>query len=91
MSTFEYISQGKIHRDTSREYMINLGMNTEAIESVLTQQQFELSQNVDLRKTAYARESDPLYMEWQFDNVSESEQIWRDKVAEIKTRYPLPE
>jgi hypothetical protein len=41
------------------------------------------------RKTAYKTESDPLYMEWQFDQTTESEQAWRDKVEEIKLRYPL--
>ena len=34
--------------------------------------------------------SDPLYMEWQYDGTAEAEQKWRDKVAEIKERYPLP-
>lgn len=42
-----------------------------------------------LRKTAYTYESDHLYMEWQFDETPASEQVWRDKVAEIKLRYPL--
>lgn len=42
------------------------------------------------RKTAYVSESDPLYMEWQYDGTAESEQLWRDTVAEIKARYPLP-
>jgi len=42
------------------------------------------------RKAAYALESDPLYMEWQYDQTAEAEQAWRDKVAEIKARYPLP-
>ncbi|CAK2830363.1 conserved hypothetical protein [Vibrio crassostreae] len=44
----------------------------------------------DSRKSAYALESDPLYMEWQYDKTPENEQLWRDKVAEIKSRYPLP-
>ncbi|MEE7945128.1 hypothetical protein WOC35_19410 [Vibrio parahaemolyticus] len=42
------------------------------------------------RQMAYKAESDPLYMEWQYDNTPESEQAWRTKVAEIKARYPLP-
>ncbi|MCC3836285.1 hypothetical protein [Vibrio parahaemolyticus] len=42
------------------------------------------------RKSAYIEESDPLYMEWQYDQTPEKEQAWRDKVAEIKARYPLP-
>lgn len=44
----------------------------------------------ELRNSAYKSESDPLYMEWQYDKTDESERAWRDKVAEIKTRYPLP-
>ncbi|MDW6004721.1 hypothetical protein [Vibrio mangrovi] len=44
-----------------------------------------------LRKSAYQAESDPLYMEWQYDQTETKAQIWRDKVTEIKTRYPLPE
>lgn len=42
------------------------------------------------RRRAYVQESDPLYMEWQYDNTSESEQTWRQKVEEIKERFPLP-
>jgi hypothetical protein len=42
------------------------------------------------REAAYKTESDPLYMEWQYDGTAEAEQKWRDKVAEIKERYPLP-
>ncbi|QFI37612.1 hypothetical protein FR932_07025 [Moritella marina ATCC 15381] len=45
---------------------------------------------LDVRKKAYKTQSDPLYMEWQFDKTAEKEQVWRDKVAEIKARYPLP-
>lgn len=46
---------------------------------------------IEFRQKAYKKESDPLYMEYQFDNTPESGQAWRDKVAEIKVRYPLPE
>ncbi|MGL4869923.1 MAG: hypothetical protein ACRC48_06885 [Aeromonas veronii] len=42
------------------------------------------------RSEAYRRESDPLYLEWKYDQTPEAEQVWRDKVAEIKARYPLP-
>ena len=69
--------------------MQKIGMNAEQIESVLNQQQFELSQNVEKREAAYKRESDPLYMEAQFDGTTKSLQVWRDKVTEIKARYPL--
>ncbi|SFD16507.1 hypothetical protein [Pseudoalteromonas denitrificans] len=43
-----------------------------------------------LRKQAYLKESDPLYMEFQFDKTPESEQAWRDAVNDIKSRYPTP-
>lgn len=44
---------------------------------------------VALRKEAYTLESDPIYMEWQYDQDPEVEALWRAKVAEIKARYPL--
>ncbi|MGL1625330.1 hypothetical protein ACSTID_14685 [Vibrio parahaemolyticus] len=50
---------------------------------------FNRERIVTLRQAAYKAESDPLYMEWQYDSTSEKEQAWRDKVAEIKARYPL--
>jgi hypothetical protein len=49
-----------------------------------------LSSVLNEREAAYKTESDPLYMEWQYDGTAEAEQKWRDKVAEIKERYPLP-
>lgn len=42
------------------------------------------------RKERYKAESDPLYMEWQFDGTPVSEQKWRDKVEQIKIELPLP-
>lgn len=51
----------------------------------------EVEKVLGLRQAAYREESDPLYLEWQYDSTPESEQAWRDKVAEIKARYPLPE
>lgn len=44
----------------------------------------------EVRKLSYKNESDPLFLEWQYDQTAEKEQAWRDKVAEIKIRYPLP-
>nr|WP_330149735.1 hypothetical protein [Shewanella xiamenensis] len=69
--------------------MNRLGMNAEQIQSVLAQRDFELSQNIEKRKAAYREESDPLYMEWQYDLTPVSEQAWREKVLEIKQRYPI--
>lgn len=87
--TFTYIFEAQTHSDTSSGYMNALGMTEEQIESVLLQQDFELSQNKTKRVKAYKEESDGLYMEWQFDQTPEAEQAWRDKVVEIKNRYPL--
>lgn len=42
------------------------------------------------RAVAYKAESDPLYIEWQYDQSEEGEALWRAKVLEIKERYPLP-
>lgn len=88
---FTYIFKGESHSNTSVEYMQALGMDQEQIESVLNQQQFELRQNLEKRQAAYKKESDPLYTEAQFDGTPETLQKWRDKVAEIKARYPLPQ
>lgn len=84
-----YIFESEVHSDFTLAYMQNLGMDAEQIESVINQQQFELTQNIEKRKAAYREESDPLYMEWQYDQTPESEQHWRDKMLEIKARYPI--
>ncbi|TQF71806.1 hypothetical protein [Pseudoalteromonas luteoviolacea] len=86
---FEYIFLGKRYNDTNREYMLNLGMTESQIDSVLDQQAFELKQNVKRRRAAYARESDPLFIESQIEGTDESRQRWLDKVREIKERFPL--
>lgn len=86
---FTYIYNGTTHTDTSVEYMLSLGMKPEQIESVSQQQAFEQRQNIERRRMAYATESDPLYMEWQFDGTDAAETAWRTKVLEIKARYPL--
>lgn len=42
------------------------------------------------RAQAYRLESDPLFMEWQYDETEEKKQAWRASVEAIKARYPLP-
>jgi hypothetical protein len=49
-----------------------------------------LAATIAQREAAYKSESDPLYMEWQYDQTDSAEKKWRDKVAEIKARLPLP-
>ncbi len=41
------------------------------------------------RQAAYKSESDALYLEAVYDGTDKSMKLWRDKVAEIKARYPL--
>ncbi len=41
--------------------------------------------NAKLRAEAYRNESDPLFFKWQRGEIEQ--QVWLDKVAEIKTRY----
>lgn len=89
MSTFSYIYQGGSHTDVTREYLERLGMTGEQVESIRSQYRYDAGQVQELRRAAYFAESDPLYMEWQFDQTPETEQAWRAKVEEIKTRIPL--
>lgn len=86
---FTYIYNGTTHTDTSTEFMLSLGMTPEQMESVSQQEAFERRQNIERRRLAYATESDPLYMEWQFDGTEAAEAAWRTKVLEIKAMYPL--
>ncbi|QWL69411.1 hypothetical protein HQ397_04205 [Aeromonas hydrophila] len=48
-----------------------------------------LSNVLSLREAAYKEESDSLFIEWQYDRTPDKENIWRNKVAEIKARYPI--
>lgn len=40
------------------------------------------------RRAAFETEADPLFFEWQ--RGEGTEQAWRDKVEEIRQRYPYP-
>lgn len=71
-----------------KEYLLEVGVPTEVIDAAIKQE--EITLNESKRKNAYVSESDPLFLEWQFDQTPEKEKAWRDKVAEIKARYPLP-
>ncbi|WP_182027492.1 hypothetical protein [Vibrio rotiferianus] len=68
-------------------FLLANGLNIPINEVELIYTESEATQS---RKIAYKAESDPLYMEWQYDQTVEKEQAWREKVAEIKARYPLP-
>lgn len=90
---FNFIYKGKAYTNTSREFMLNLGMDEEQIESVLQQKHYEDSQNKALKAAAYVRESDPLYIDWQKELArnnplaDEFKTKWLDKVSEIESRY----
>lgn len=80
--------QGKDYQLFTKEELKNVGIPDDIILEAT--KSAEISEIIDLRVAAYQKESDPLYMEWQYDQTAEKEQAWRDKVAEIKARYPLP-
>lgn len=88
--TFNYVFKGRTHTDCTAEYMQTLGMDQEQMEAVLNQRDYEAKTGVmEKRKEAYKTESDPLMFEWMFDKTDLKEKVWRDKVAEIKARYPM--
>ncbi|WP_041408202.1 hypothetical protein [Shewanella sp. W3-18-1] len=87
---FNYIFEGKTYTDTSNEYMLAIGMSAEQIESVMSQKAYEEGEGaIAKRKAAYTKESDPLFLEWQYDKTPATEAKWRAKVLEIKARFPM--
>jgi len=70
------------------DQLVEMGFDQASISAAINEQ--AAGEAAALRRAAYTVESDPLYMEWQYDQTPEAEQAWRDKVAEIKARYPLP-
>jgi hypothetical protein len=58
-----------------------------ATEEEITQRKAELNDQAKINRVeAYRNESDPLFFKWQRGEATEQE--WKDKIAEIKTRYP---
>lgn len=87
-----YLYNGVTHNNYDSAFMAGLGMSDEAIASVISQLDFELfAGQVAARQRAYEAESDHLFLEWQYDKTPKAESVWRDKVAEIKARYPTDE
>lgn len=85
-----YLYDGETHDNYDPAFMAELGMSEEVIASVLAQHNYELTEGqLARRQRAYEAESDPLFLEWQYDKTAVAEQTWRDKVAEIKLRYPV--
>lgn len=48
----------------------------------------KLSECINNRRLAYQTESDPLKNECEYDGIDLK--VWRDKVAEIKAKFPKP-
>lgn len=44
---------------------------------------------IAMRQAAYRAESDPIFMEARYDDDPAKMQEWKNKVVEIKERYPL--
>jgi len=44
---------------------------------------------VTARKRAYATITDPLFMEWQYDQTPESKAAWTEAVAKVKRDFPF--
>ena len=85
-----YLYDGETHDNYDPAFMAELGMSEEVITSVLAQHNYELTEGqLARRQRVYVAESDHLFFEWQYDKTPEAEQAWRDKVAEIKLRYPV--
>ncbi|ENJ1591168.1 hypothetical protein AB0539_004527 [Vibrio parahaemolyticus] len=84
----EIVKNGVSYCNYSIDELIKLGFTHKEIEASKQAQNIE-AVHVQ-RRAAYINESDPLFLEWQYDQTPEKEQAWRDKVAEIKARYPLP-
>ncbi|MBD6946520.1 hypothetical protein [Vibrio parahaemolyticus] len=80
--------QGKDYQQFSKVELKEAGVPDNIILEAI--KAAEISEVISRRVADYQKESDPLYMEWQYDQTAESEKAWRDKVAEIKARYPLP-
>lgn len=83
------VHKGAILSGFSASELIEMGVSEDQVELEIKKQ--ELARTYIKRLDLYKQESDPLYMEWQYDKTPESEKAWRDKVAEIKQSFPLPE
>lgn len=75
------------------EVLISLGFTAEQAVDLCSaaERNFQLENSIAARRVLYVTEADPLFLEWQYDETPEKEKAWRDKVAEIKASYPLPE
>lgn len=73
------------------EQLFYLDPDTMELFNIPPTYQEELDKALAVRKRRYTVETDPLFMEWQFDQTPESELAWRNAVAVIKEEVPLPQ
>ena len=87
--------QGKKYVNWSAEQLLNEGVPEILVNAAIKNMQEK--EQVNLRSIAYKSESDPLYIEWQFEVETQNpdadtyKQKWIEKVQQIKLRYPLVE
>ena len=86
--TMENIEQYNANQNTHVKLLNGSFDSFHTIEEVLTASE-KKEITISKRKQAYREESDPLFLEWQYDGTAEAEQVWRDKVSEIKLRYSI--
>ena len=58
-------------------------------ESPRLEQEYEIALIKQMRQAAYQAEADPLFFESHRDPMVK-EETWREKIEEIKARYPYP-
>ena len=75
--------------DVQKDYLVIPKNKIKEFSEKETKKFTERLETLRKRKNAYRVESDPLYMEWQFDQTEEAKKIWVDKIKEIKNRYKL--
>lgn len=75
------------------EILKSLGFSAEQAAELCVEaaKTLQLENSIAARRTLYMTDADPLFLEWQYDETPEKEKAWRDKVAEIKALYPLPD
>ncbi|WP_262381926.1 hypothetical protein [Pseudomonas proteolytica] len=84
----EFRNKDQTFYNVTVEQLLEMGFSKAEVDTAL-----QVEQAADIafnRRLAYRTDSDPLYMEWQYDQTETKEKAWRAKVAEIKARYPLP-
>lgn len=82
-----------INVPADRSTLIALGFDESRADELVMEAEnsAKLEGVISARRTLYVTEADPLFLEWQYDETPEKEKAWRDKVAEIKMLYPLPD